>query len=67
MPKDEFDRKRYLDSLKGKIKIQNESEVSSDDADEQQEYIKKVKKNLDSNQVVDTKLAREKLTEKRIK
>jgi len=68
MTKDEYDRKKYLDSLKSKLTIQDESDVSSgDDHQMRGEYIEKVKKNLQKNELVDTELAKAKLKEKRIK
>ena len=62
--KDAHERKKYLDSLK--INMRDENDVESD-SDEQQNYLKTVRSNLLKTKEEDTKLAKQKLKEKRIK
>jgi hypothetical protein len=62
--KDAHERKKYLDSLK--INMRDENDVESD-SDEQQNYLETVRSNLLKTKEEDTKLAKQKLKEKRIK
>lgn len=54
-------------ALRKKMTIREEIDLSENDEDSQDEYIRKVKKELDKNKDVDDKLAKQKLKEMRLK